>query len=91
MGGWERSTANVLLKEIKAIGKKGVIIPYGDYVKSTARLIWGWWSFSWAKGNLNEIFPWYEERKKYIKLHPNSRKTLESILGQIKIKLEETK
>lgn len=35
-------TANVLLKEIKAIGKKGVIIPYGDYVKSTARLIWGW-------------------------------------------------
>jgi len=32
---------------------------------------------------------WYEQRKKYIKLHPNSRKTLDSILDKIKTKLEE--
>ena len=30
-----------------------------------------------------------KERKKHIKLHPNSRKTLESILDKIKTKLEE--
>jgi hypothetical protein len=52
-------------------------------------MICDWWAFSWSKGNLNEIFPWYEQRKNYIKLHPNSRKILESILGQIKIKLED--
>ena len=52
-------------------------------------MICDWWSFSMKTGKLTEIFDWYEERKNYIKLHPNSRKTLESILGQIKIKLEE--
>ncbi|MEG1523849.1 MAG: DUF5662 family protein [Clostridia bacterium] len=52
-------------------------------------MICDWWSFSWAKGNPSEIFSWYEERKGYIKLHPDSRKTLEVILGQIENKLDE--
>ena len=52
-------------------------------------MICDWWAFSWAKGNLKEIFPWYEEHKNYIKLHQNARKTVESILDQIKMKLEE--
>ncbi|MDD2300071.1 MAG: DUF5662 family protein [Fermentimonas sp.] len=51
-------------------------------------MICDWWAFSWSKGNLNEIFPWYEQRKNYIKLHPNSRDTVEFILNQLKIKLK---
>lgn len=41
------------------------------------------------KGNLLEIFSWYEERKSYIKLHPNTRRLVEDILGRIKNKLGE--
>ena len=52
-------------------------------------MICDWWAFSWAKGNLNEIFPWYEERKDYIQLHNSSRLAVEGILALIKIKLEE--
>lgn len=51
-------------------------------------MVCDWWSFSWKTGDLNSIFPWYEKRKEYIKLHPDSRKTLESILDKIKLKLE---
>ena len=43
-------------------------------------MICDWWSFSWFKGNLLEIFSWYEEHKNYIKLHPNTRKLVEDIL-----------
>jgi hypothetical protein len=45
-------------------------------------------AFSWAKGNLNDIFTWYDKHKDYIKLHPNSRNTVEFILNQIKTKLK---
>ena len=52
-------------------------------------MICDWWSFSWSKGNLLEIFSWYEEHKNYIKLHPNTRKSVEDILGRIQNKLGE--
>lgn len=52
-------------------------------------MICDWWSFSWAKGNLTEIFSWYEEHSKYIKLAPKTRKTVESILKKIREKLDE--
>ena len=52
-------------------------------------MICDWWSFSWFKGNLLEVFSWYEEHKNYIKLHPNTRKLVEDILGHIKNKLGE--
>jgi hypothetical protein len=52
-------------------------------------MICDWWSFSWFKGNLLEVFSWYEEHKNYIKLHPNTRKLVEDILGRIKNKLGE--
>ena len=52
-------------------------------------MICDWWTFSWAKENLYEIFGWYEERKEYIRLNPRTRKTVEDILGQIKAKLDE--
>lgn len=51
-------------------------------------MICDWWAFSWAKGNLHEIFKWYDEHKKYMKLHTNTRKKVEEILGRIKEKLD---
>lgn len=50
-------------------------------------MIADWWSFSWSKGNLDEIFEWYEKHKD-MKLHPNTRKLVEKILGRIKKELE---
>ena len=51
-------------------------------------MICDWWAFSWSKGNLQEIFNWYDEHKNYMKLHPNTRKKVEEILGKIKEKLD---
>ena len=52
-------------------------------------MICDWWAFSWSKGDLTEIFSWYDSHKKYIKLHNNTRSIVEEILGLIKDKLEE--
>lgn len=52
-------------------------------------MICDWWSFSWDKGDLTEIFKWYDERKGYIKLSEKTRKEVESILGMMKEKLSE--
>lgn len=52
-------------------------------------MICDWWAFSWAKGNLYEIFDWYDAHKKHIKLHEKTRDHVEYILEQIKNKLEE--
>lgn len=54
-------------------------------------MICDWWAFSWAKGNLYEIFDWYEGRKDYIKLGPNTRTLVEDILSKIRTKLDELK
>ena len=45
-------------------------------------MICDWWSFSWQKGDLGEIFNWYDEHSDYIKLSPKTRKTVEDILEQ---------
>lgn len=52
-------------------------------------MICDWWSFSWAKGNLFEIFEWYAQHKDHIKLHPETRKEMEKILEAIKERLLE--
>lgn len=51
-------------------------------------MVCDWWAFSWAKGNLQEIFKWYDEHKGYMKLHPNTRKNVERILNRIQEKLD---
>ncbi len=51
-------------------------------------MVCDWWAFSWAKGNQQEIFKWYDEHKNYMKLHPNTRKKVEEILSKIKEKLD---
>ena len=54
-------------------------------------MICDWWSFSWAKGDLYEIFNWYNERKSYIKLSDETREKVEGVLDNIKDKLDEKK
>lgn len=60
-------------------------MPY-EYI---LEMICDWWAFSWSKGNLGEIFTWYEEHKNYMKLSPKTRKTVEDILDKISDKFEE--
>lgn len=52
-------------------------------------MICDWWSFSWRQGSLDEIFKWYDEHKDYIKLNDATRREVESILEQIRAKLDE--
>lgn len=54
-------------------------------------MICDWWSFSWTKGNLYEIFSWYDAHKDYMKLSDKTRETVEDILEKIKTKLDEDK
>ena len=54
-------------------------------------MICDWWSFSWSKGDLTEIFTWYDEHKDYIKLSNYTRRNVENILRQIKRKLNNQK
>ena len=60
-------------------------MPY-EYI---LEMICDWWSSSWAKGDLNEIFNWWGEHEKYIKISVKTRQTVVDILSSIKIKLKE--
>lgn len=73
----------VLINDDPKEGEIVLEMPY-DYI---IEMICDWWAFSWAKGNLKEIFAWYDEHSKYMKLAPNTRKTVENILNAIKSKL----
>lgn len=59
-------------------------MPY-NYV---LEMICDWWSFSWNSGNLREIFDWWDEHSRYIKLSDNTRQTVVYILGKIAVKLD---
>ena len=68
--------------------KEGEIIldmPYDDILE----MCMDWWAFSWKKENLREIFGWYDQHKDYMKLSDKTRRTVDSILGSIKTKLDE--
>lgn len=52
-------------------------------------MICDWWAFSWSKGNLYEIFNWYDAHKAYMKLSDKTRMTVEDILDKLKTKLDE--
>ena len=47
-------------------------------------LVCDWWSFSWAKGDLTEIFKWYDEHKDHMILHTETRKKIDILLGAIR-------
>lgn len=50
-------------------------------------MICDWWSFSWRKGDLREIFNWYEEHKIQMLLNVSTREQVVLILDMIKHKL----
>ena len=68
--------------------KEGMVVIDMPYIY-VIEMICDWWAFSWKKGDLNEIFGWYEDRKDYMKLSANTRRSVEYILGKMKDKLEE--
>ena len=52
-------------------------------------MICDWWAFSWANGNLYEIFNWYGKNKSKMLLHKNTKKIYEDILDKLEKKLDE--
>ena len=53
-------------------------------------MICDWWAFSWAKGNMYEIFNWYDEHKAHMKLSDYTRMKVEDLLSKLKAKLDES-
>lgn len=54
-------------------------------------MICDWWSFSFRKGDLYELFAWYDEHKNKMILHEETRKLVEYILSTIKSVLDAEK
>ena len=52
-------------------------------------MICDWMSFSIKKGDINELFKFYESRSAYMKLSDYTRKKVEGILEEIRIKTSE--
>lgn len=75
----------VLINDDPKEGELVLEMPY-DYI---IEMICDWWSFSWKNGDLKEIFSWYDEHSKYMKLASKTHETVEKILGLIKTKVEE--
>ena len=69
----------VLINDDPNEGRIALKMPVVDVVE----MICDWWAFSWVKGDLREIFKWYDEHKDYIILHPETRSLVENILGWI--------
>lgn len=74
----------VLINDDPKEGELVLDMPYNYIVE----MICDWWAFSWAKGNLVEIFNWYDEHKGYMKLSRDTRIIVEHVLEEIKAKLE---
>lgn len=55
-------------------------MPYNFIVE----MVCDWWAFSFKQNKLYEIFNWYDDHKKYIKLSDNTRSLVEYILSEIK-------
>lgn len=50
-------------------------------------MICDWWSFSWKKGNLYEIFDWIDENSPHILLDDETTRLVEKILNRIRFRL----
>ena len=74
----------ILLNDEPNEGEIILDIPY-HYI---LEMICDWWAFSWAKGDLTEIFNWYDQHKGYMKLSEKTRKTVEDILWKIRLELQ---
>ena len=74
----------ILLNDEPNEGEIILDIPY-HYI---LEMICDFWAFSWAKGDLTEIFNWYDQHKSYMKLSEKTRKTVEDILWKIRLELQ---
>lgn len=75
----------ILINDEPGRGTTVLEMPYNYIIE----MICDWWSFSWKKGELYEIFSWYDRHKAYIQLHQKTRKIVEDILDKMREKLDE--
>ena len=68
----------------------GLILLDMPYV-FVVEMISDWWAFSWKSNNLYEIFDWYDAHKNGILVSDKTRKTIDTLLGAMKKKLDEEK
>lgn len=73
----------VLINDDPGEGEVLLEMPFNYIIE----MICDWWSFSWQKGDLSEIFNWYDEHSTYIKLAPKTKETVENILWEIRGRL----
>lgn len=69
----------VLIHDEEAEGVTCIEMPYNYAIE----MICDWWAFSWAKGDLTEIFSWWEKHSECIKFHPKTRRLVTDILEKI--------
>lgn len=69
----------VLINDEEAEGVTCIEMPYCYVIE----MICDWWSFSWSKGDLSEIFSWWEKHSDHIKFHPKTRRLVTDILEKI--------
>lgn len=74
----------VLINDDNAIGTEGKMLAMQMPKQYIIEMICDWWAFSWSKGDLNEIFNWYDKNKDCMVLHEQTRKDVEELLGIIK-------
>lgn len=51
-------------------------------------MICDWWTFSWRKGDLYEIFRWWSQHEEYIVMGEKTRQKVMDILEAIRLKLD---
>lgn len=73
----------ILVNDEPEEGELLLEMPLPDIIE----MICDWWAFSWEKGNLSEIFQWYDAHSPYIKLAPRTRETVEDILWKLRGRL----
>lgn len=73
----------VLINDDPNEGEVLLEMPYNDIIE----MICDWWAFSWEKGDLSEIFSWYDEHSAYMRLAPKTRQTVEDILWGLRGRL----
>ena len=73
----------VLINDEPDEGEVALEMPYECIIE----MICDWWAFSWQKGDLSEIFSWYDKHQKYIKLASNTRRIVEDILWELRDRL----
>ena len=79
----------VLVHDDGAVGSDGKAEPIEMPKVHALEMVADWWSFSWRSGKLDEVFGWYEEHKDGIILHPSTRAYVESVLAEIRQRIEE--